>query len=150
MRPPLLKTLPGSAWGRPEARLRRIRALARLLDTAYVVPGTRYRIGLDPILGLLPGLGDFLSLGLSAYLLHEARHLGVSRRTLARMGLNLLLDATVGTVPLLGDVFDVAYKANARNLALLEKDLQARGIIPIDVTATATGGPGDPDRPAPP
>lgn len=148
MRPPLLQALPGSAWGSPEARLRRIRALARLLDSAYVVPGTSYRIGLDPILGLLPGLGDLLSLGLSAYLLHEARQLGASRRTLNRMALNLLIDTTVGTVPLLGDWFDFTYKANARNLALLEKDLQARGLLPIDVKATVSGGPGDPGRPA--
>src|SRR5688572_13606844 len=113
MRPPILKALPGSLWGSPEARLRRIRALARLLDTAYVVPGTSFRIGLDPILGLIPGLGDLLSLGISAYLFHEARQLGASRRTLARMALNLFIDTTVGTVPLLGDWFDFAYKANA-------------------------------------
>jgi hypothetical protein len=114
-----------------DARLRRIRALSRLLDTAYRVPGTNFRIGIDPLLGLFPALGDLLSLGLSAYLLHQAMPLGCSRSTLVRMGLNVLIDAAVGAIPVIGDVFDFAWKANWRNLALLEEDLRKRGLLPF-------------------
>lgn len=83
------------------------------------MPGTNTRIGLDPILGLLPGIGDFLAAVLSSYIVVAAARLGAPRPVLARMLINLGVDTLVGVVPLLGDLFDVGWKANMRNAALL-------------------------------
>ncbi len=101
--------------------LRRARALAHLLDDLVPIPGTRIRIGLDPILGLVPGLGDWISWMLSGHLLWCAWKLGVSASTLARMTAHVALDALFGLVPVLGDLFDVVWRANDRNLRLLER-----------------------------
>lgn len=95
------------------------------MDNAIRIPGTSYRVGLDPIVGLLPGVGDVLGLAVAAYPLIEARRLGVGKRVLLRMVGNVAVDAAVGAVPLLGDLFDAAFKANVRNLRLLEKELGA-------------------------
>lgn len=100
-----------------------LRRLARLLDGAVRIPGTGIRIGLDPVLGLLPGVGDALSTLLSGWLVVRAAGLGASPATLARMVGNLLVDAAIGTLPVLGDLFDVGWRANERNLALLEGQL---------------------------
>jgi hypothetical protein len=93
--------------------------LAQLLDTALLIPGTRFRIGLDGLLGLIPGVGDTIGAALSAYIILEAARLGFPKRTLLRMGGNVAVEALVGVVPILGDIFDIAWKANVRNLALL-------------------------------
>lgn len=98
----------------------RLSNLSRLLDDSIPVPGTDYRIGLDPLLGLLPGVGDLPATGVSAYIVLEAARLGAPRETLARMLFNLVLDATLGSIPLVGDVFDAVWKANVRNVELLE------------------------------
>ena len=103
------------------APLRRARTLAHLLDDLVPIPGTRFRIGLDPILGLVPGLGDWISWLLSGHLLWCAWRLGVSASTLARMTGHVALDALFGVVPLIGDLFDVVWRANDRNLRLLER-----------------------------
>ncbi|MFC7130845.1 DUF4112 domain-containing protein [Haloferax chudinovii] len=103
-----------------EETLARLRAVSFYLDEAFEIPGTNYRVGLDPILGLVPGIGDATASALSAYILVEAAMLGVPRATVARMLGNVVLDATVGSLPLVGDVFDAAWKANARNVRLLE------------------------------
>ena len=100
------------------------RALARLLDTAVRVPGTNVRVGLDPILGLIPGAGDLIGGALSAYVLLLAARAGASKPILLRMLGNLAADATVGSIPLLGDLFDVGFKANARNVRLLDEFLE--------------------------
>ncbi len=100
--------------------LERVRFLGRLLDNAIPIPGTNRRIGIDPLLGLLPGGGDVISMVLSAYIVVEAARLGAPRETLAKMISNVVLDSVVGAIPVLGDLFDVAWKANSRNLALLE------------------------------
>ena len=105
---------------RHEARVRRLRHLSTLLDEQFRIPGTTYRIGLDGLLGLIPGAGDTLSLLLSTYWLFEATRLGVPRRLLLRMAANIGLDALAGAIPIIGDIFDVAWKANKKNLALLE------------------------------
>lgn len=98
------------------------RRLARLLDSAIEIPGTDIRIGLDPILGaLLPELGDALTAVLSVTLLGVAYRERVPRLVLWRMLINIALDALLGAVPLLGDVFDFAFKANEKNLALIER-----------------------------
>lgn len=102
------------------ASLQRLRKLSRLLDNAIAVPGTNFRIGLDPILGLLPGAGDFVGTALSAYFVIEAARLGLPRATLGKMVFNILLESVVGAVPVLGDLFDFAWKANNKNMALLE------------------------------
>lgn len=105
--------------------LKRLRQLARLLDKAIVIPGTKLGIGLDPILGLLPGGGDFLGIMLSAYIVLEAARLGASKATLSKMVSNIVIDSIVGTVPVLGDLFDFAWTANTKNITLLEAHLQS-------------------------
>lgn len=104
-----------------EQRLAGLRALADLLDNAFVVPGTSYRIGLDPLIGLIPGIGDLVSPVFTIGLLLQARHLGVPRVVQARMLVNVAIDALVGVVPVVGDLFDFAWKANEKNLDLLER-----------------------------
>ena len=89
------------------------------------MPGTSFRFGLDPILGLVPGVGDVAGAALSAAIIAAAVRHGVSRFTLARMAGNVALDASLGVVPVVGDLFDAAWKANRRNLDLLEQHLAA-------------------------
>ncbi|MCD8488664.1 MAG: DUF4112 domain-containing protein [Desertifilum sp.] len=105
--------------------LKRLRRISRVLDNAVGIPGTRYRVGIDPLLGLLPGGGDVVGSALSGYILYEASRLGVPRETLGRMAFNIIVDTLIGTVPAFGDLFDVAWKANAMNLELLESHLEA-------------------------
>lgn len=100
--------------------VRRARRITRVLDDLFRVPGTERRFGLDPFFGLVPGLGDWLPLLVSLDLLVSAARLGAGSAVLARMLGNIVLDALVGTVPLVGDLFDLGWKANRRNLALLE------------------------------
>lgn len=99
------------------------RAIARILDSAFTIPGTRFRFGIDPILGLIPGIGDLLGGGFSAYIMVLAARAGAPVPVLARMFLNVAVEMTVGTIPLLGDLFDVGWKANQRNVNLLEEYL---------------------------
>lgn len=104
--------------------LNRIRKLSRLMDTAIGIPGTKFRIGLDPIIGLIPGAGDIVSTAFSAYIIYLATQFGISSQDIKKMIFNIGLEAVVGTVPLVGDLFDAYYKSNIRNLAILEKHLQ--------------------------
>lgn len=106
-----------------DAAVQRIRALARLLDSTWTVPGTQFRFGLDAVVGLIPGIGDAAGMILSSYIVWEARRLGVSRWVLARMMANVGIDTLVGAVPALGDIFDAAFKGNMRNIRLLEAAL---------------------------
>jgi hypothetical protein len=103
-----------------EQRLAGLRRIAELLDNAFVVPGTSYRIGLDPILGVIPGIGDLVSPLFTIGVLLHAREFGVPKVVQARMLINVAIDAVVGAVPLFGDIFDFAWKANDKNLAMLE------------------------------
>jgi hypothetical protein len=98
--------------------------LATLMDDAYQIPGTQYRVGLDGLLGLIPGIGDLATLVIGGLVLQEARRLGVSRWTQARMLANYALDFSVGLIPLAGDVFDVAFKAHRKNVRLLQQHVQ--------------------------
>jgi hypothetical protein len=102
-------------------RLGALRNVALLLDSAFVVPGTSYRVGLDPIVGLIPGIGDLVSPLFTIALLWQARDLDLPRVVQLRMIFNVAIDALLGAVPLIGDLFDFAWKANLRNLALLER-----------------------------
>ena len=97
-----------------------LRWMAELLDNAFQVPGTSYRIGLDPIIGLVPGIGDLVSPLFTIGMLLHARELGVPRVVQARMLINVAIDTIVGIVPVFGDLFDFAWKSNEMNLALLE------------------------------
>lgn len=101
---------------------RRLTLLARLMDNAFKVPGLRVRIGLDPLLGLVPGAGDVLAALISLYIVYEGIRFGASRGQVARMLANITIDLVIGAVPILGDVFDIAFKANTRNLAILGID----------------------------
>jgi hypothetical protein len=111
------------------AALRRVEQLAYWLDDRYRLPGTRFRIGLDGIVGLIPGVGDAVTSTLTAYIIYEAWRLGVPTSMLARMLANLGIDTVVGVVPLVGDLLDVGFKANRRNLRLLHRHLSERGVI---------------------
>jgi hypothetical protein len=104
--------------------LEALRNVAQMLDSAFVVPGTSYRFGLDPILGLVPGLGDLVSPLFTIGILWQARELALPRIVQLRMIFNVAIDSLVGAVPLLGDLFDFAWKANKMNLALLERHAQ--------------------------
>ena len=105
-------------------RIERLRKLARLLDSSIPIPGG-YRIGIDGFLGLIPGIGDFAGGLASSYIIIESARLGASTATLVRMVLNVLLESLVGIIPLIGDLFDFVWKANEKNLALLEKQLHS-------------------------
>ena len=97
--------------------------LADWLDARFRIPGTNWRFGLDGLIGLAPGIGDTLTTLASLYLVAEAWRLGVGKRTLARMIANVAIDSVIGAVPVAGDLFDFVWKANRRNIALLERDL---------------------------
>ena len=103
------------------AALERLDKLATLFDTAFVVPGTKLRFGIEAALRLIPGLGDAAASALSCYLLYEAHALGVPRSLFARMVANVAVEGLVGAIPLLGDLFDVAFRANRRNVRLLRE-----------------------------
>ncbi len=107
------------------ATLNRIRKFSRLMDSAFSIPGTKFRIGLDPIIGLVPGAGDIVDTAFSAYLIYLATRFNIPQKTLGKMIYNIGLEAVVGSVPLIGDIFDAFYKSNMRNLALLEEHLEA-------------------------
>lgn len=101
--------------------LKRLRQISHVLDNAIPIPGLGTRVGLDPILGLLPGGGDVLTGLVSVYIVFEAAKMGLPAQTLGRMGFNIVLDVLSGAVPVIGDLFDVTWKANSQNVALIEK-----------------------------
>jgi hypothetical protein len=107
-------------------RAKRLDKLARLLDGQFRIPGTDIRFGLDSLIGLVPGAGDVVTALFAAYIIIEARRLGVSGKTTLKMLGNVALDFFLGAIPVIGDVFDLVFKANERNIRLLEKDLGVR------------------------
>lgn len=104
-----------------EQRLARLEALGQLLDMAFIVPGTKVRYGIDGLIGLIPVIGDIITTAIALWIVREARALGAPRWLVARMLTNVAIDGVVGAVPLVGDAFDVAFKANFRNVRLLRK-----------------------------
>lgn len=114
-----VRELDGPARERVETSLRRLDRLASLLDDQFRIPGTDIRFGLDPLLGLLAGGGDWVAWVAGVYVIWEAARLEVQTRTLFRMSGYVLVDLVVGYVPVLGDLFDVAYRSNRKNVELL-------------------------------
>jgi hypothetical protein len=112
-------------YGDRAAALSRLRSLAVLLDTAIVLPGG-IRVGADAIIGLAPGIGDTITTAMAAYFIYEAHRLGLPRHKLVRMIGNVAIDGLVGAIPILGDIFDVAFKANMRNLRIIEEHFGER------------------------
>jgi Domain of unknown function (DUF4112) len=117
-------------------RIARIDALAAMMDTAVLVPGTNFRFGLDALIGLVPGIGDVVTTLISLYIIKEARALGAPRLLIGRMLANVALDGVVGAVPLVGDAFDVVWRANRRNMRLLRRHLDK-----VEGSRTRTWGP---------
>ena len=104
--------------------LKRINGLAKLMDAQFRIPGTDIRFGLDGLIGLIPGAGDLSTFAVSGYMLWVMAHNGASGFVLARMVMNVLIDAVVGAVPVLGDLFDIGFKANMRNVRLMQQHYQ--------------------------
>ncbi|MGQ0455637.1 MAG: DUF4112 domain-containing protein [Hyphomicrobium sp.] len=108
--------------------LARLDALANMMDSAVAIPGTNVVVGFDALLGLLPVIGDAISSAIGGYIILEARRLGASKIVIARMAANTTIDTVVGAIPIVGDVFDVAYRLNRKNVALLKRHIEKRGL----------------------
>ena len=118
----------------PNESLRRARVVATVLDDAIRIPGTNIRFGLDPVIGLVPGLGDLLGGAASAYIILEAARAGASASILVRMAANVGIDTLIGALPVIGDLFDFAWKSNARNVRLLARHVDA----PVETRRAST------------
>jgi hypothetical protein len=114
----------------PASRMRRVQVLAKLLDSSISIPGTPWKIGFDPIVGLIPGIGDLIGAVLSGYIILEAVRAEVPAFTLTRMLANVGIDTLLGAVPAVGDLFDAAWKSNTMNVALLDRHLAVTGGTP--------------------
>lgn len=122
---PPVRTMPAPAATLGDRRLDGLRRFAWLLDNSIPIPGTKWKIGLDAIIGLIPGVGDLAGGAASGWFVLQAARLGAPKSVIARMVANVGIEMIVGAVPLLGDLFDAGWKANARNLALVERHVAA-------------------------
>ncbi len=104
-----------------ERRLKQLDYVAHGMESLVPIPGTDMRMGLDPVLGFIPVVGDILGLLPAGYIIHSAHRMGASRRMVLRMVMNVGVDVVIGFVPLIGDIFDVSWKANTRNVALIRQ-----------------------------
>ncbi len=111
--------------------VRRMELMAKVLDNAFLIPGTNQRVGIDAVIGLIPGVGDVVTTLLSSYVIWEARNLGVSRVAIWRMLTNLAIHAAVGAIPILGDVFDAFFRVNQRNMRIVRAQLE-RMPLPVN------------------
>lgn len=139
VRPPARAPSRAPVSAAPGTPLARARALARLFDDIIRVPGTRVGFGLDALVGLIPGVGDLAGGLASAYLVLQAAQLGVPRSVLVRMVANVGIDALVGVVPVLGDLFDIGWKANRKNVELLEQAIAAPDAARRESTGVVVG-----------
>jgi hypothetical protein len=114
------------AWSGQTARLTRLRRLAWLIDGAFKIPGIRFRFGLNSVIGLLPVGGDVVLGALSLYIIYEAAQLGLPRHKLLRMAANVAIEVVGGSIPVIGDLFDMALKANLRNLRIIDDHFSGR------------------------
>ena len=126
---PMFDAIKASGPSRADS-VARVEALSHLLDSAFQIPGTNHRVGIDALLGLIPGIGDLVSTALASYIIWEAKQLGLPRWKIARMIGNVAIDTTVGAIPFAGDLFDVAFKANRRNMRILRDHLERTGALP--------------------
>lgn len=110
----------------PAAIRRRVELLERLLERSFTIPGTRIPVGLDSVIGLVPVVGDLVTATMGAYIVWEARNLGLSKWQLWRMGGNIAMDTAIGAIPLVGDAFDFAFRSNTKNLRILRRHLDKR------------------------
>ena len=123
------------------ASVARVEALARLMDSQFKFPGTDVKFGLDAVIGIVPVAGDLISQIISSYIIWEARRLGVSRLTMARMIGNSVIDTLIGSIPVAGDAFDVIFRANLKNLSLLKAHLAKHGhTFPAHAGGPVIGG----------
>jgi uncharacterized protein DUF4112 len=106
-------------------KLKKLEQLARLLDNSFRIPGTSFQMGLDSLIGLIPGIGDTTGGILSTYIIWQAARMGVPRIVLMRMGVNVIFDTILGVIPIFGDIFDIAFKANQKNVQLLNNYFQS-------------------------
>lgn len=118
----MVRDMPG--FGRDPASVRRrIEAMEALLEGLFVIPGTNRRVGLDSLVGLIPVVGDLATAAMGAWIVWEARNLGMSKWQLTRMAANVGFDTVVGAIPFAGDVFDFLFKSNTKNLRLIRRHL---------------------------
>ncbi len=122
--------------------LQKIRKIANLLDTAIGIPGTKIRFGLDPILGLFPGGGDLVSAVISGYMIYLAASFGLEQSKIFKMIRNVAIETAIGSVPIVGDIFDAYFKANLRNLEILESHLAQIEVdtqtVPVQTLSTVS------------
>lgn len=107
----------------PASIRRRIEQVERILERSFTIPGTRYPVGLDAVIGLVPVVGDLIAAALGSYIVWEARNLGMPKWKLFRMMGNLGVDTAIGAIPLVGDAFDLAFRSNTRNLRIVRRHL---------------------------
>jgi hypothetical protein len=118
----VMRDMPG--FGRDPASIRRrIEAMEAVLEGLFVIPGTRYRVGLDSLVGLVPVVGDLATAAMGAWIVWEARNLGMSKWQITRMAANVGIDTVIGAIPFAGDLFDFLYKSNTKNLRIIRKHL---------------------------
>lgn len=118
----LAKTLPGMGTD-PHSVRQRVEALEKLLERSFVIPGTKIPFGLDFVVGLVPVIGDLITAAMGAYMVWEARNLGMSKWQLMRMTANIGIDTALGAIPLVGDAFDFIWRSNSKNLRIIHKHL---------------------------
>jgi hypothetical protein len=118
----LAKTLPGMGTD-PHSVRQRVEALEKLLERSFVIPGTKIPFGLDSVVGLVPVIGDLITAAMGAYMVWEARNLGMSKWQLMRMTANIGIDTALGAIPLVGDAFDFIWRSNSKNLRIIHKHL---------------------------
>jgi hypothetical protein len=106
-----------------EEKLLRLKLLSNRLDEIITIPGTKYKIGIDPIIGTIPIIGDLLGSIISIYILYSGSKIGLSSRIIAKMSLNIGFDFVLGLIPIIGDIFDMGWKANKRNVKLIENNI---------------------------
>jgi hypothetical protein len=105
----------------PASVRRRLEAMEAVLERAFVIPGTNYRVGADAIVGIIPVLGDLIAAAMGAWLIWEAKNLGMSRLQRVRMAANVGVDTLIGAIPLVGDAFDLFFRSNSRNLRIIRR-----------------------------
>lgn len=118
----IVRDIPGMGSD-PQSVRQRVEALEKLLERSFTVPGTKIPLGMDSIIGLIPVIGDVVTAAMGAYIVWEARNLGMSKWQLMRMTANVGVDTAIGAIPLLGDAFDLVFRSNSRNLRIITKHL---------------------------